>query len=67
MITLTPAYGRDYTSKRQVLMAWSAGCDFIINEFGNMYDGKPCNIQDMQGETVKFRFARQSKVFVLTI
>jgi hypothetical protein len=29
--TLTPAYGRDYKSKAEVLAAWNEGKDFILN------------------------------------
>ena len=29
-VTLTPAYGRDYKSKKAVLAAWNAGQDFGI-------------------------------------
>ena len=33
MITLTPAYGRDYKSKAAVLEDWNAGKDFIIASY----------------------------------
>ena len=65
MITLTPAYGRDYVSKKKVLADWNSDRDFIINEIGNPYDGKPANKPQFQGETVKFRYARLTKVFVV--
>jgi hypothetical protein len=29
-LTLTPAYGRDYKSKKAVIEAWNAGKDFEI-------------------------------------
>ena len=31
-ITLTPAYGRDYSSKANVLADWDANKDFIIQD-----------------------------------
>ena len=32
-VTLTPAYGRDYKSKKAVLAGWNAGQDFSIATF----------------------------------
>ena len=64
MITLTPAYGRDYKSKAAVLIDWNKGLDFIINDISSPWDGKPCNRQDLKNETVKFRYSRLTKVFV---
>lgn len=65
MITLTPAYGRDYKSKAKVLEAVEEGCDFIINDITNRWDGKPCNpAEDLKGEQVQFRFGKLRKVFV---
>jgi hypothetical protein len=29
--TLTPAYGRDYTSKKEALQDWNDGKDFILH------------------------------------
>jgi hypothetical protein len=31
-ITLTPAYGRDYSSKANVLADWDANKDFVIQD-----------------------------------
>lgn len=33
-ITIVPAYGKDYKSKREVLEAWNAGTDFRIASIG---------------------------------
>ena len=46
MITLTPAYGRDYRSKKDVLKDFNDNKDFIINDlFGPLkqWDSKPVN------------------------
>jgi len=51
MITLVPAYGRDYKSKKEVQADWDAGKDFIIQSFGHRYDGKPANKSDLAQET----------------
>ena len=64
MITLTPAYGKDYKSKKAVVEALESGADFIINELGHRYDGKPCHASDLAGETVKVRYGGLRKVFI---
>lgn len=42
-MTLTPAYGRDYKSVKEVKAAWEADQDFIIADFMHPYSGKPVN------------------------
>ena len=64
MITLTPAYGRDYKSKKALLADWDAGKDFIINDISHLYDGKPANKQDLMGQTIKFRYGNLRKLFI---
>ena len=67
MMTLTPAYGRDYRSKTACLNDLTSGKDFIINDIQSRWDGKPISIRDMRpGETVKVRYAQLTKVFVYT-
>ena len=65
--TLTPAYGRDYTSKTKVLQDFNDGKDFIYNNIMSRYDGKPCNKQDLisaNEKTVKIRYAKLTKVII---
>lgn len=50
MITLTPAYGRDYKSKAAVQADFDAGKDFIIADMFHKYSGKPANKQDLAKE-----------------
>lgn len=64
MITLTPAYGRDYKSKKDVIAALKSDKDFIINEFGHPYDGKPCHARDLKGQSVKVRYKQLRQVFI---
>ena len=45
MTTVTPAYGRDYKSKKAALADWNSNEDFIINDMSNRWDGKPVNKQ----------------------
>jgi hypothetical protein len=50
-MTLTPAYGRDYKSKKAVLRDWNDGKDFTVSDMFSPYDGKPTNKQDMEQST----------------
>ncbi len=47
-ITLIPAYGRDYKSKKALMDDFDGDKDFIIQDFFNKYDGKPCNKSDLK-------------------
>ncbi len=38
-LTLVPAYGRDYKSKKAVIADWEAGKDFQIMDISSPYDG----------------------------
>jgi len=68
MTTLTPAYGRDYKSKKAVMVDLEAGKDFIVNDMSDPYDGKPCSpLQDFAGKSVVFRYGQLRKVFALSI
>lgn len=60
MITVTPAYGRDYKSAKAAKADWKAGKDFIIDDLSSRYDGKPCSIRD--GLNVVIRFNNLTKV-----
>ena len=46
-MTLTPAYGRDYTNTRDLLADWNANKDFIVTDLFSPWDGKPINRQDI--------------------
>lgn len=59
-LTVTPAYGRDYTSKKAALADWSAGKDFIIQD---MFLSGYVNKDDApKGATVNIRFKRMTQV-----
>ena len=69
-ITLTPAYGRDYKSKKEVESAFRDGMDFILHDFGSRWDGKPCSIRDFcgnEGTTFTLRYDKLRKVHTVTI
>ena len=61
-MTLTPAYGRDYRSMKEVIADMLAGKDFIIADAFHKYDGKPINRQDLLGQQVNVRYSKDRKV-----
>ena len=66
MITLTPAYGRDYGSVKAVKEALANGQDFVINDAMSRDDGRYCSPPvDLKGQTVKIRYAKLRKVTVI--
>ena len=59
--TLVPAYGRDYTTAKQVKVDWYAGKDFIIANFHDRNDGRLTNLADERNAGTKrvgIRYAR---------
>lgn len=72
-LTLSPAYGRDYKSKKEVEAAWQAGKDFIIETYGHPYSGKPVNIEAVDAlltegvREVNVRFKQQRSVCVIKL
>lgn len=70
-LTLVPAYGRDYKSKKEVLADWSADKDFLIADFSHPYDGKPMNRQDaetdMKGATINIRYKQQRNICQIVV
>ena len=57
---LTPAYGRDYNTKAEVIAAWYEDRDFVGDyQLGFKY----CNAQDFKpGDTVLLRYKRNTQV-----
>lgn len=69
-MTLTPAYGRDYTSSKAVKEAWAAGKDFIVADFLDPYCGKPINKEDAVSaglKTVNIRYKKLTQVCVVKV
>lgn len=70
-ISLIPAYGRDYKSKRAVLKDWTNGLDFRIQDYrlGDRY----CSVRDLpelQSEGVthlNFRYKSLTEVAVVKL
>ena len=69
-MTLTPAYGRDYKSKKAVLDDFEADKDFIINDVRDRWDGKPVNksqLKESGTKSVSIRYQKQTKVIVVSL
>jgi len=63
MVTLTPAYGRDYKSKAAALRDFEGGKDFMFQPHG-----KYCSIRDFpKGTEVKIRYGKVRKCLVTKI
>lgn len=63
-MTLTPSYGRDYKSAKEVEADFRAGKDFTIASVGP-YMGKQCSIRDLKGQMVTLRYAKLTKAVVV--
>lgn len=63
--TLTPAYGRDYSTKAEVIKDFRENKDF---QFHNERSSILCSIRDgVIGELVKLRYNNQREVLFYTI
>lgn len=65
MLTVIPAYGRDYKTAKAARADWNADLDFIIANLFHAYDGKPCNRQDCGETSVMIRFSNLTKTTVV--
>ena len=64
-LTVTPAYGRDYKTKKEAIQEWENGKDFQVQSlFGSGYinkaDAKP-------GTTVNIRYKRMTQIAVVKV
>ena len=70
-MTLIPAYGRDYKTKKAVLQDWNDGKDFIISDLFSKWDGKPVNKKDIErggAETsVMVRYRNMTQIAAIKI
>ena len=63
VLTLVPAYGRDYKSRSAVVADWDAGKDFQISNFFHPDDGRYINKQDAKGPLVlNIRYKKLTQV-----
>ncbi len=68
-LTLVPAYGRDYTSKKAVKADFDADKDFRISDISCQWDGKVANKSDIARDydKVEIRYAKLRKLVVLGV
>ena len=69
-ITVTPAYGRDYTSATKAKLDWEAGQDFILRDVTSPWDGKPINLEDARTagfQEVNIRYRGLTKLVVVRL
>jgi len=69
IITLFPAYGREYRSRKAILADWNSGKDFELSP-----SGVKINIRDLEKfrelyntQYLHFRYNCLSRVFVLKV
>lgn len=70
MLTVIPAYGRDYPSKHKVTEAVKSNKDFIISDMSSPWDGRYCNSEDLKhdGHTeVRVRYKRLTRVTIVKL
>lgn len=68
-MTVSPAYGKDYTTAKDAIAAWNSGKDFIIQDITHPYwsmfpVSKTFYVskRDLTTETVYIRFNNNTKV-----
>jgi hypothetical protein len=69
-ITLVPAYGRDYKSKKDLLAAFNENLDFKIQDISCPYDGKYAGKQELLDNgytTADIRYKKLASVAVVKL
>jgi len=70
MSTLTPAYGRDYKSQKEVLADFNGGKDFIFNDITSLDDGRyvtKTGLERTSVRSVQIRYGKLRKVMVVNL
>ena len=66
MLTVVPAYGRDYTSPTAAKADWLADKDFRIADMSCPDDGRYINRQQCApGEKIRIRYKRLAEVTII--
>jgi hypothetical protein len=66
-MTLTPSYGRDYTSAKAVKADWDANKDFTIADVFSGNHGRQINKQQAPKGTYNIRYKKLTQVCVITV
>jgi hypothetical protein len=66
-MTLTPSYGRDYKSEKEVKADWEANKDFTIADIFGGQAGRQINKQDAPKGTYTIHYSKLTKVCVIKV
>lgn len=69
-ITMVPAYGRDYKSKRAVKKALQNQVDFRVQDVSSKWDGMVGNLRDLKNEghkDLKIRYSNLRKITIIEL
>jgi len=70
-IIVTPAYGRDYKSKAEVLEVFNSNKDFVVASINHQHSGRYCNKQDLEKDRniseVEIRYSKLRKLMVVDL
>lgn len=68
ILTATPAYGRDYTSRREAQAAWARGDDFQAQPCGRYFSIRDLSSLREQGvRWINLRYKCLSQVHVIQV
>ena len=65
-ITLTPAYGRDYSNATDAITDYLDGKDFIYHDVTTKDKGKYCSCRDLHNQRIKIRYNKNQDVTFTT-
>jgi hypothetical protein len=67
MLTVIPAYGRDYNSIDEIQKDYDAGKDFLISDISSRYDGSYINKEQAVEMGIKLivRYSKKRKSAVI--
>jgi hypothetical protein len=52
---LTPGYGRDYKSKKEILADWLAGKDFVLASTGQYINRQDAETSNLRGFNIRYK------------
>jgi hypothetical protein len=64
-MTLTPAYNKDYKSKKEVLAALNGGADFVANHFTG--HSIICSVRDLADGEHSVRYKKLASVMIAKV
>lgn len=68
IINLVPAYGRDYKSKKALLIDWDSGRDFLLAGTTSYVNQSQLKAMARDGITeVRFRYLRLTRIHIIEI